>query len=91
MKRSPFRSGVPTRPGNRGISVYLLVVVLVGCGEATNSVEHYAEHKDERSVKLQECRSNPGELRHTPNCVNAMRSEAQEDFSSTNKGIPKGW
>lgn len=73
------------------IALVFLPALLVGCGETTKSVDYYTEHKDERNAKLQECRSNPGELQRSPNCVNTMRSQAQEDFNSKNKGMPKGW
>ena len=79
-----------TNSGIKIASIVLLAMNLVACGERTNSVEYYTEHKDERDTKLQECRSNPGELQHSPNCVNARRSQIQADFSSKNKGMPKG-
>ncbi|OIS90313.1 EexN family lipoprotein [Brucella cytisi] len=67
----------------------LLPAFLAGCnGEKTNSVEYYTEHKDERAAKLEECRNNPGELKHTPNCVNAAESAHKAMFDPNNSNMP---
>jgi len=92
MKKVTLRVAMATAISRIKIaSVALLAISLVACSERTNSVEYYTEHTNERDRKLQECRSNPGELQHSPNCINAKRSQIQADFSSKNKGMPKGW
>lgn len=51
---------------------------LQGCfssEEETKSVEWYLEHENERQAKLEACNNNPGELKDTPNCQNAVRAE----------------
>lgn len=57
---------------------------LAGC-EKTRTVEYYTENTTERAAKLEECKTNPGELDKSPNCVNAKRSQMQSDFSTSNK------
>ncbi|MEB1609826.1 EexN family lipoprotein [Xanthomonas campestris pv. campestris] len=42
------------------------------------TVTYYAEHNDERKTVLTRCRDNPGELRETPDCVNAERADAKK-------------
>lgn len=37
----------------------------------TQTVEWFKEHNEERTAVLEECRNNPGELKHLPNCQNA--------------------
>ncbi|WP_330178538.1 EexN family lipoprotein [Candidatus Vondammii sp. HM_W22] len=55
-----------------------------GCGydkeEKTKTVDWYKANKAEREEKLAECSNNPGELRKTPNCVNAAIA-ARQNFS----------
>ncbi|MBB5876171.1 EexN family lipoprotein [Xanthomonas sp. 3498] len=62
-------------------------VVSVVCGLALSSqaqaatpktVSYYSEHGEERRVVLARCRDNPGELRDTPDCVNAERADAKK-------------
>ena len=70
-------------------AVLLLPAFLAGCnGEKTNSVEYYAEHKDERNAKLHECRNNPGELKKTPNCINAAEAAHRAMFDPNNSNMP---
>lgn len=74
---------------NRLWAVLLLPAFLAGCnGEKTNSVEYYTEHKDERNAKLQECRDNPGELKKTPNCINAAESAQRAMLDPNNNNMP---
>ncbi len=42
------------------------------------TVAYYSEHDEERKVALSRCRDNPGELRNTPDCVNAERADAKK-------------
>lgn len=65
---------------------------LAGCsGEETKTVEYYETHLDELQTKLNECANNPGELKDTPNCQNAMKAELKnssgrnKDLSSWNR------
>lgn len=53
------------------------VTAFAGCkSEETHSVEWYraSENKAAFEVKLAECKSNPGELKDTPNCINAFKA-----------------
>ena len=59
-----------------------LALALTGCDdEKTKTVEWYLqpENKPALDAKLAECRNNPGELKKTPNCVNA-RKAAERKF-----------
>ena len=59
----------------------LLILALAGCDgreqpkEEVRPVDWYVKHESERAAKLLECRSKPGILDATPNCVNASRAE----------------
>lgn len=61
---------------------------LVGCNEEKKSqetvytVEWFKAHKAEREKKLMKCKSNPGELALTPNCVNASRADSSVTWSA---------
>lgn len=63
-------------------------VALTGCGvdenpkEVVQSVEWFKEHPAEREAQLAKCKSNPGELAATPNCVNASRADSSTTWSS---------
>ncbi|MDN6297529.1 MAG: EexN family lipoprotein [Halomonas sp.] len=39
------------------------------------TVDWYKAHGDARKATLAKCGNNPGELHHTPNCVNAIQAE----------------
>lgn len=45
------------------------------------TVTYYDEHDGERKAVLARCRDNPGQLRDTPDCVNAERADAQKDLA----------
>ena len=54
----------------------VLISALTGCfeketTEVTNTKEWYSANKEELTKKLKECANNPGELKDTPNCINA--------------------
>ena len=58
----------------------LLISALAGCEtrdpqEEVRTVDWYVKQETERAAKLAECRSKPGILDATPNCVNASRAE----------------
>jgi len=59
--------------------VAIASVLISGCleREETQSVSWYKEHKSERAEMLRRCSDNPGELKETPNCQNAVAAEAQ--------------
>jgi hypothetical protein len=63
---------------------------LTGCEkkatEVVQTVDWYKEHKAERLALLEKCKSNPGELAATPNCINASRAASQITWGA-NKGI----
>ncbi len=60
-------------------AVLLVVAILAGCEQETvRTVDWYKEHTVERQAKLEECRANPGEMRDTPNCINAMQAADEE-------------
>lgn len=56
----------------------LLPFSFIGCSkvEDTHSVEWYRapENRVAFEAKLAECKSNPGELKDTPNCINAFQA-----------------
>ncbi|RDW95465.1 hypothetical protein J057_24025 [Marinobacter nanhaiticus D15-8W] len=55
----------------------MATVALSGCfsDEPVHTAEWYKEHDSDRQEKLKACSDNPGELRDTPNCVNALQAE----------------
>lgn len=59
------------------MSAVLAVMVLsfAGYSEEVKKVNYYKQHSTERKAKIDECKNNPGELRGTPNCVNALTAE----------------
>lgn len=72
---------------------YLLASVLVArvaYAEPTHTVDWYQQHTTERQVLLKECRSNPGELGNTPNCINAEKAENLHEGSKTGGLFPPG-
>lgn len=70
----------PNGVNMRNILPILMIAVAMmvsGCqSEETRSVEWYRapENKAAFEAKLAECKSNPGELKNTPNCVNAFKA-----------------
>ena len=70
--------------------VFLMSVALAGCfdkepSEETMTVEWYMENGPARAEKLSQCNDNPGELKETPNCQNAVRAEEQSSSGSLRK------
>lgn len=66
------------------VMVAMVSLALAGCfeediqaNEPPHSVEWFKKHDAERQVTLEECADNPGELRGTPNCENALEAETQ--------------
>lgn len=46
-------------------------------GEPIQTVEWYKTHDNEREEKIAECSNDPGTLKETPNCVNAIQAANQ--------------
>ncbi|MCA8863500.1 MULTISPECIES: EexN family lipoprotein [unclassified Halomonas] len=70
-------------PRNLAI-IALADLTLTGCFDdaaettlPTHDVEWFKSHDDERKTTLTECSNNPGELKDTPNCSNALEAEQQ--------------
>lgn len=64
-------------------------IVLTGCfekDEEVKSVDYYKQNTSEMQAKIKECKANPGELEHTPNCINAGKARL-----GSGKGIPQNW
>ncbi len=64
-------------------SKFILIVVLslaiTACkGDISDvkSVEWFHNNPQERTQTLKECKNNPGELKETPNCINASQAES---------------
>ena len=58
-------------------AILAAVFALAGCNsEETKTVEWYLkpENKPALDAKIAECKNNPGELKSTPNCVNAFKA-----------------
>jgi len=61
-------------------------LTLAGCNEdkpqeVIQTTEWFKEHSAERDAQIAKCKSNPGELSATPNCVNAGRAEQSSVWS----------
>jgi len=61
--------------------------ILAGCAEPepqeeTRTVEWFIENPTDRAEMLKRCDNNPGELRETPNCQNAVRAEEKASSGS---------
>ena len=57
------------------LSIALVVAaVLAGCGENTpvQTVDWYKAHEAERTAMIAKCKTKPGELDASPNCINAV-------------------
>lgn len=66
----------------RNLVMILSLVFFTACNQGktpatgkTHTVDWFKSHKNERKMVLQECRNNPGELKHMPNCQNATKAE----------------
>lgn len=65
----------------------LLPAILAGC-EKTNTVDYYVTNKVEREARLDECRKNPGDMKKSPNCINAAEAEQRVMLDPNNSGMP---
>jgi hypothetical protein len=68
---------------------FVVVAALAGCdGEKTHSVDYYKTHDADRIAKIKQCDANPGELRESPNCVNAKKAAADMMLDPKNSKVP---
>ena len=69
------------------VTIFALIV-LIGCekNSPVQTVDWYKANKAERLVMLEKCKSNPGELLATANCVNAHRAVSELTWGAK-KGI----
>lgn len=54
--------------------VPLIILSLAACSEPTRDVEYYEKNEAALDAQIEKCNNNPGELEHTPNCVNARQA-----------------
>lgn len=70
----------------KGLALSLVIAaILAGCGENTpvQTADWYKAHDKERREMLAKCKSSPGELSASPNCVNARSAQSQIDLGSS--------
>ena len=73
----------------------LAVLALAACGRGpggggTHSVDYYRARAAERAAMLSTCANDPGDLRDSPNCVNAREAARVEDVGSLKSLPPMG-
>jgi hypothetical protein len=73
----------------------LVVLALAACsrapgGAGTLTVDYYRAHAAERAAMLRTCENDPGDLRDSPNCVNAREAARVEDVGSLKSLPPMG-
>lgn len=49
---------------------------------------YFTAHPDERAEVLSDCRKDPGRLDGTPNCINAIQSDADAEHARVFHGPP---
>lgn len=67
--------------------IAIAAATLTGCFESkekVQTVDWFKENAAERKAQIDKCNANPGELRNTPNCINA--SKAASDITWGAKG-----
>ncbi|MDR2690591.1 MAG: EexN family lipoprotein [Azoarcus sp.] len=57
--------------------------------EEVHTTDWYAAHNAERHAKIQECKNNPGELKNTPNCINAYNGHELKRNECSNEMFQK--
>ena len=69
-----------------GLMISVSLLIAGGCARdastETKTVDYYVANTEERAAMLQQCASNPGELRDSPNCVNAREATRRVDRRS---------
>jgi hypothetical protein len=72
----------------------LAVLALAACsrgpGGGTLTVDYYRAHAAERAATLGKCANDPGDVRDSPNCVNAREAERAESVGSLKSLPPMG-
>ena len=60
------------------VATGLAALTLAACspGETPHDVAYYRDHADDRAAQMAKCRNDPGNLGKTPNCLNALRADA---------------
>lgn len=56
----------------------------------TFTVDYYRAHATERAATVRACANDPGNLRDSPDCVNAQRAARMEDVGSLKSLPPMG-
>jgi hypothetical protein len=53
-----------------------VIIAVAGCSENTivQTVDWYKEHENERKEMLAKCKSDPGQLSASANCINATKA-----------------
>jgi hypothetical protein len=74
------------------VAIAVAALPLTGCKEdkpqeVVQTVEWFKKHKTEREAQLAKCKSNPGELAATPNCINASRADSSSTWSARGGAI----
>ena len=67
--------------------ILLAFLALAACnrtpgGGGTVTVDYYLAHAAERAATLSTCANDPGDLRDSPNCLNAREAARVEDVGS---------
>lgn len=57
------------------LSIGTMIGITACHKEKVHDVEYYKNNTDERKQAIEACRNNPGELRGSPNCMNAFQAE----------------
>jgi hypothetical protein len=71
-----------------------MIFALSACSEPVQTAEWYKEHQAERKAMMEKCANNPGELRGTPNCINAQQAARMEALKTPDREIksaPVSW
>ena len=82
-----------SRHSKLAIISILILISLFGCNkenqlpkkEDVKTVDWYLAHKDELNKQIKICTSNPGELEHSANCINAKSALLQTQTGTIHK------
>lgn len=73
------------------LAAVICLAMVSGCKkeEETKTVEWYfaSENKEALDAKIKDCKSNPGELWNTPNCVNARHAAEKKIMGGSFKKV----
>ena len=74
------------------LATLALTTLLIGCNdtptEEVKTVDYYEQNKKALELKMKECKNNPGELKETPNCQNAIQAMKN---NSSGKPVSGDW